>query len=78
MTRAREKRRVRGASIGERIAVLRHSRAITQVDLAAEARISPSTLSLLENDRTQPHPSTLRKIARALGVPAELITRGYV
>jgi len=60
--------------LGERIAVLREEQALTQAELAEEARISPSTLSQIESGRVpRPHVGTVRKIARALGVePAEL------
>ena len=63
-----------GADIGERIAELREERALTQVELAERARISPSTLSLIESGKVaRPHVSTIRKLAKALGVePQEL------
>lgn len=59
--------------LGERIFNLREEQLITQVELAEKARISPSTLSQIESGRATPHVSTVRKIARALGVsPQEL------
>jgi transcriptional regulator with XRE-family HTH domain len=60
--------------LGERIASLREERALTQVQLAEKARISPSTLSQIESGRVpRPHVGTIRKIARALSVePQEL------
>ena len=63
-----------GADIGERIAELREASALTQVELAERARISPSTLSLIESGKVErPHVSTIRKLAKALGVePQEL------
>lgn len=55
--------------LGERIATLREEQALTQAELAQRAKISPSTLSLIESGRVpRPHVSTVRKIARALGV----------
>ena len=64
----------RTVDIGERIAELREERALTQVELAKKAGISPSTLSLLESGKVErPHVSTIRKISRVLGVePQEL------
>ena len=59
---------------GEQIATLREEKALTQVELAQKANISPSTLSQIESGKVpRPHVGTVRKIARALGVePAEL------
>jgi transcriptional regulator with XRE-family HTH domain len=59
---------------GEQIATLREEKALTQVELAQKANISPSTLSQIESGKVpRPHVGTMRKIARALGVePAEL------
>ena len=63
-----------GADIGERIAELREERALTQVELAERARISPSTLSLIESGKVEhPHVSTIRKLAKALGVEPEIL-----
>jgi transcriptional regulator with XRE-family HTH domain len=60
--------------LGEQIATLREEQALTQVELAEAARISPSTLSQIESGKVpSPHVGTVRKLARALGVePAEL------
>src|SRR3712207_3925796 len=62
--------------LGERIATLREEQALTQVKLAERARISPSTLSLIESGKV-PHPQvgTIRKIARALGVEPQDLRR---
>jgi transcriptional regulator with XRE-family HTH domain len=69
---------VRTVDIGERIAELREELALTQVELAEKARISPSTLSLIESGKVErPHVGTIRKISRALGVePQELRRAG--
>jgi len=60
--------------LGEQIATLREEKALTQVELAQKANISPSTLSQIESGKVpRPHVGTMRKIARALGVePAKL------
>lgn len=47
---------------------LRRRRGLTQVDLAAEAEISVSTLCRIERGQRTPQPHTMRRIARALGV----------
>jgi transcriptional regulator with XRE-family HTH domain len=62
--------------LGERIATLREEQALTQAELAERARISPSTLSLIESGKV-PHPQvgTIRKIARALGVEPQDLRR---
>jgi transcriptional regulator with XRE-family HTH domain len=74
--------------LGEQIATLREEKALTQVELAEKAKISPSTLSQIESGKVpRPHVGTVRKIARALGVepvelrkvsPEELTTRPKV
>jgi DNA-binding XRE family transcriptional regulator len=53
---------------------LRFLAALSQEDLAKRAQISPTTLSDLETGKTEARPSTVRKLAQALGVePRELI-----
>jgi transcriptional regulator with XRE-family HTH domain len=62
--------------LGERIASLRDQQALTQAELAERAKISPSTLSLIEGGKVpRPHVGTLRKIARALGVEPQDLRR---
>jgi transcriptional regulator with XRE-family HTH domain len=62
--------------LGERIATLREEQALTQVELAEKAKISPSTLSLIESGKVpRPHVGTIRKIARALGVEPQDLRR---
>jgi transcriptional regulator with XRE-family HTH domain len=52
---------------------LRLRRGLSQVDLAARAGVNRSVIINAENGRRQIRPSTVRKIARALGVtPTEL------
>jgi transcriptional regulator with XRE-family HTH domain len=49
---------------------------MTQEQVAAEAGIDRPHLSLLENNRKSPTVDTLRRICRALGVPAsEILAR---
>ena len=60
--------------IGDRLRDLRVLRALTQEELAEKADVGTNTVARLERDESEPHMSTLRKLARALEVdPAELI-----
>jgi transcriptional regulator with XRE-family HTH domain len=53
---------------------LRLKRAISQRKLADAAGMSQKAIADLETDRGEPHPSTLAKLANALGVePSELL-----
>jgi transcriptional regulator with XRE-family HTH domain len=60
--------------IGDRLKDLRIRRALTQEELAAKADIGKNTVNRIERNLTEPHMSTLRKLAQALGVePHELL-----
>jgi transcriptional regulator with XRE-family HTH domain len=60
--------------IGENLKRLRLSRTLTQRELAAKSGVSLRSIVLLENDRQEPYPSTLRKLANGLDVdPSRLI-----
>ena len=60
--------------IGDRLRDLRVRRALTQEELAEKADVGTNTVARLERNESEPHMSTLRKLARALDVdPAELI-----
>jgi transcriptional regulator with XRE-family HTH domain len=60
--------------IGDRLRDLRVRRALTQEELAEKADVGTNTVARLERNESEPHMSTLRKLARALAVdPAELI-----
>ena len=60
--------------IGERLKDLRVRRALTQEELADKASIGKNTVNRVERNLTEPHMSTLRKLAQALGVePHELL-----
>ena len=65
------------SGIGTNLAALRERRMWTQVRLAEEAGVSPTTVSGIENGRiSRPHFGTLRKLAVALRVePEELLPR---
>jgi transcriptional regulator with XRE-family HTH domain len=60
--------------IGDRLKDARIRRALTQEELAEKAGVNAATVARLERNRTEPHMSTLRKLAKALDVdPTELI-----
>lgn len=60
--------------IGHRLKDLRIQRALTQEELAEKAGIGKNTVNRMERNLTEPHMSTVRKLAGALDVdPAELV-----
>jgi transcriptional regulator with XRE-family HTH domain len=61
----------------ERLLTLRLKLALSQEELADKAGIGRSTIIKLERGGHCPRPSTVRKLARALGVrPSELVDIG--
>jgi transcriptional regulator with XRE-family HTH domain len=63
--------------LGDNVRELRTLSALTQEELADRAGITATALSRIERNEAEPRPSTLRKLAAALGVePRELIKRG--
>jgi DNA-binding XRE family transcriptional regulator len=61
----------------ERLRTLRVEHVLTLRELAEEAGVSKDTIWRLENAHSEAHPSTIRKLARALGVqPKELVKTG--
>ena len=60
--------------IGERLRQLREERALRQEDLAELAGVGKNTVNRIEKNRTEPHMTTVRKLAGALKVdPRELV-----
>ena len=60
--------------IGDNVRRLRIRLAIRQDELARMAKITPTTLSRIERNESEPHVSTIRRLAKALDVtPADLI-----
>lgn len=57
--------------IGERLAELREQKALTLRDLEEASGVGADAISKIENGHRKPRPSTLRKLARALGVEVE-------
>ena len=57
------------------LARLRERAVLTQKELAKRARISQISVHYIESGKQQPRPSTIRALARALGVrPSELMS----
>lgn len=63
------------SEIGDNLKRLRRMNALTQEELAAKAGITAATLVRIERGQVEePHVSTIRKLAHALGVePRELV-----
>jgi transcriptional regulator with XRE-family HTH domain len=57
--------------VGERLAELREQKALTLHDLEELSGIGADGISKIENGHRKPRPSTLRKLARALGIEVE-------
>ncbi len=55
-------------TIGENLKRLREDRGLSQPRLAERSGVPQPTISNIENDRREPHASTMRKLAAALGV----------
>src|SRR5215208_8247549 len=61
----------------ERLRALRIEHVLTLRELAQAAGVSKDTIWRLENGHSEAHPSTIRKLARTLGVqPKELVKTG--
>jgi transcriptional regulator with XRE-family HTH domain len=61
-------------SFGQRVRRLRLRKALSQADLAERAGISRVSVIHIENDGRPAWPSTIRKLAKALGVKPEQLT----
>jgi len=57
-----------------RLRQIRQRKALSQQDLAQRAGVGEATISRIEQGRVRPRPSTLRKLAAALGVAPEELT----
>ena len=54
---------------GEKLKRIREDLSFSQRELAEEADVSPATVNKIETGEVKrPHPSTMRKIAKALGI----------
>jgi transcriptional regulator with XRE-family HTH domain len=62
--------------IGDRLKDLRVEQALTQRELADKAGIGVNTLNRIELNETEPHMTTIRKLAQALGVVPRRLVKG--
>jgi len=62
--------------IGDKLKNLRIEQALTQRELADKAGIGANTVNRIELNETEPHMSTIRKVARALDVEPRELVRG--
>jgi transcriptional regulator with XRE-family HTH domain len=52
---------------------LRRAKVLSQRELAARAQVSQKTIVDIETGKIHPHPTTLRKLAEALGVEPQAL-----
>ena len=64
--------------MGSRIAALRRERGLSQAELAAAIRVSPSALGMYEQGRREPSADTMVALARALDVTTDFLLTGQV
>ena len=63
--------------VGENLRRLRTLNALTQAQLAERAGLHRTAVERVERDKVEPHMTTIRKLADALGVhPRELVEGG--
>jgi transcriptional regulator with XRE-family HTH domain len=63
--------------LGQRVRRLRLQHALSQIDLAEKAGVSRDAIMRLERGTHVARPSTVRKIAAALGVAPQRLTLGH-
>lgn len=61
-------------SIGDRLFAARTERGLSQSELSRRAGVNRASVIFTENGRTIPRPSTVRKLAWALGTTVEELT----
>jgi transcriptional regulator with XRE-family HTH domain len=62
--------------IGRRLRALREEHLMTQAELGEAADVSRDQVSRIERDEVDPRFSTIRKLAKALGVDPRELTKG--
>src|SRR5262245_33701678 len=70
-TARKRKREPAAARVGERVAGYRNERQLKVSELARMVGVSPSLISQIERDQSQPSVSTLFALAEALEVPVD-------
>ena len=64
--------------LGPRIASLRRRAGLSQAELAARLRVSPSAMGMYEQGRREPPVEVLVALARELGVTTDFLLTGQV
>jgi transcriptional regulator with XRE-family HTH domain len=62
--------------VGDRLKDLRIEQALTQRELADKAGIGVNPVNRIELNETEPHMSTIHKLAKALGVKPRVLVKG--
>ena len=62
--------------LGPRIAALRHTRNMSQAELAQRLKISPSTVGMYEQGRREPALNLLVQMAEVFGVTTDYLLTG--
>lgn len=65
----------KGFGVWQELRVLRERTGWSSADLAKQAKVLPSLLSMLENGRRWPTPTVTKKLADALKVPYTVLER---
>ncbi len=59
------------ATTGEKLVRLRRGQGLTQAELSESSGVAQSTIAQIETGkRARPHPGTLKKLAKAMGLEA--------
>lgn len=61
--------------MGRAIAEVRESRRMSKGVLAAKADLAPSTIRRIERGETEPQWGTLRRVAKALQIPLDVMVK---
>ena len=76
---AHMERTTNGEDLCDRLRRLRGRRVWTLQDLAVRSGVHYTTIARIETNREyKPHATTIRKLAKALGVPAEYLRFGTI
>ena len=66
----------RSVYIGENLERLRLRAALSQIELANKAGVTPAAVNRIERNRVEPQMRTVRKLAKALDVEPHVLIEG--
>jgi transcriptional regulator with XRE-family HTH domain len=66
----------RAVYIGENLERLRLRAALSQIELAEKAEVTPAAVNRIERNRVEPQMRTVRKLAKALEVEPHVLIEG--